>query len=241
MHILIRYLHLKYKNRATKFLTILFRTGLLMTGTVCVMILILVAIPQFSCQSTEGKGKDADYLIILGAGLKNGDQLSYSLRTRLDKGLEVLQNHPDLKVIVSGGQGKNERLSEAQAMRNYLINRGIPRDQIILEDESKSTYENLIFSKKKMEESLRLLEPSTEALQHNLAGADLWPGPDRNSKPQVVIVSSDFHMFRIGFMAKKLDLRAQTACSASYLSLKTNYMIREIPAVINDALGNILK
>jgi len=56
-----------------------------------------------------------------------------------------------------------------------------------------------------------------------------------------IIISQDFHMFRSGFIAKKLELEVIGICSPTPLFLKTNYMIREIPAVVNDGLGNWLK
>ncbi|MCC8161300.1 MAG: YdcF family protein [Oscillospiraceae bacterium] len=89
---------------------------------------------------------DEEYVVVLGAGL-NGSEPSLVLRERLEKTVEYLSKNDYATVIVSGGQGKGETISEALAMQNYLVSRGISDDRIILETESASTYENFEFSK----------------------------------------------------------------------------------------------
>ncbi len=91
--------------------------------------------------------KDVEYEIILGAGLY-GDKPSPILQERLEEGLKYLELHPNTKVIVSGGQGSNEPIPESQAMKSFLVNKGINPNRIIEEDKSKSTFQNLEFSKK---------------------------------------------------------------------------------------------
>ena len=80
-------------------------------------------------------------IIVLGAGLK-GDTPSLALERRLEKAAEYMNKNGNAIAIVSGGQGKGETISEAQAMENYLLNHGIREDRIIKEDNSTSTYEN---------------------------------------------------------------------------------------------------
>lgn len=108
-----------------------------------------------SCEADDGK--KADYLIVLGAGIK-GEKVSLTLAGRLDRALEYLNENTDTKVIVSGGQGENESISEAEAMKRYLIERGLPEARIILEDASTSTYENFVYSAKLIEEAEGVLE-----------------------------------------------------------------------------------
>lgn len=92
--------------------------------------------------------RDFDYVIIHGAGLLRGDQLSKLLRDRVDKAIEVYRKDPTPpKLIPSGGQGGDETVSEAAAMKQYLLEQGIPESDILLEDGSKTTLENLKFSK----------------------------------------------------------------------------------------------
>ncbi len=92
-----------------------------------------------------------DYAIVLGAGLQ-GEVPSLTLTKRLDKGVEFLKKNPHVTVIVSGGQGIGETISEAAAMKKYLIRNGIAEDRIILEEKSTSSIENLLFSKQLLDE-----------------------------------------------------------------------------------------
>lgn len=218
VYLLLKILNQKYNPPFLPKIQSIFRYGLLVLGFLCILILALVSTPQFSCQNIPPQAKNAEAMIILGAGLKNGDQLSYSLKTRLDKALDVLKKHPHLSVVVSGGQGPDERITEAQAMQLYLIQNGVPASQLILEDRSRSTYENLTFSRQELEAFF----------------------PHFPQEP-ILLITSDFHQFRAQFIAQRLGLETIGICSGSYPSLKASYMIREIPAVINDFLGNILK
>ena len=92
-----------------------------------------------------------DYLIVLGAKVRE-DDISASLKHRLDKAIRFAQEHPETKLILSGGQGRDEPTTEAQAMAEYLQYNGIAPEQILLEGQSTSTRENLAFSKALIEE-----------------------------------------------------------------------------------------
>ena len=92
-----------------------------------------------------------DYLIVLGANVRE-DDISASLKHRLDKAIRFAQEHPETKLILSGGQGKDEPTTEAQAMAEYLQYNGIAPEQILLEGQSTSTRENMAFSKALIEE-----------------------------------------------------------------------------------------
>lgn len=92
--------------------------------------------------------KDFDYLIIHGAGLIHGDQVSRLLGDRLDKAIDVYHKDPTPPMMIpSGGQGGDETVSEASAMAGYLREKDIPEEKIILEDRSTTTFENLKNSK----------------------------------------------------------------------------------------------
>ncbi|MDU4830016.1 MAG: YdcF family protein, partial [Clostridium perfringens] len=114
---------------------------------------------------------------------------------------------PNTKVIVSGGQGSNEPIPESEAMKNFLVNKGINPNRIIEEDKSKSTFQNLEFSKKILEE------------RH----AD---------KDEVLIVTSDFHLFRAKEIADYLNIKNEGLPSKTPISLRVQYMVREFPAMI---------
>lgn len=85
-----------------------------------------------------------DYLMVLGAGLR-GTKISTSLLYRLETALDFHELYPDVKIIVSGGQGEGEKISEASAMRNFLVDNGVDSSQIIMEDKSTDTYENFLY------------------------------------------------------------------------------------------------
>lgn len=118
-----------------------------------------------------------EVVIVLGCGLK-GDEPNSMLEKRLDKTIEYLNKNPNAMVIVSGGQGSDEPISESEAMRRYLVKNGIDISKIIKEDQSDNTYENIKFTKEVMKEN--------------------------NLKPEkIVIISSKFHLYRAKDIAKR--------------------------------------
>ena len=148
-----------------------------------------------------------DYLIVLGAGV-NGTVPSLSLRERLDAAYDYLQAHPDTVCIVSGGQGHNEQISEAQCMFNELTRMGIDENRIWMEEQSTSTKENLRFS-------LNLIESRT------------------GKRPaEIGLVSSEYHLFRAGlFAADEGVTSVGIPAKTSWISLRINYFLREIAGV----------
>ena len=148
-----------------------------------------------------------DYLIVLGAGV-NGTEPSLILSNRLNAALAYLQAHPNTTCIVSGGQGAGEDISEADCMAQWLIKKGIDAARIWREDKSTSTRENLRFS-------LELIEEKT------------------GTRPsQAGILSNEFHLFRAGMEARSQGLAPiGIPAKTSWLSLRINYFLREIPAV----------
>ena len=143
-----------------------------------------------------------DAVIILGAGIK-GERLSLTLKYRLDKGLEYIALNPNAKIIVTGGKGPGESITEAEAMRHYLVSQGIENERIIIEDKATSTYENLMYS--------------SEFL---------------NEGDKVVIVTDGFHIFRGVSMAKKFGLEPTHLHSKSYIPQLPLNFVRELAAVM---------
>ena len=154
----------------------------------------------------------ADYMIILGAQWKMSGP-SEVLRRRLDGALEYLRENPDTIVIVSGGQGSNEPVSEAAGMRQYLVDAGISDERILTEDRSTNTAENLAFSG-------RLLDVSGD---------------------RVVIVTNNFHMFRALKIAEKQGYKNTEGLAASAVAgLVPNNLLREFLGVVKDfVMGNL--
>lgn len=92
-----------------------------------------------------------DYIVVLGCGLL-GERVTPLLAGRLNRGIEFDKKTGSQSIfLVSGGKGSDEAISEAQAMENYLLEQGIPQERIQKEDQSTTTRENLLFSKKIME------------------------------------------------------------------------------------------
>ena len=91
------------------------------------------------------KIQNLEYIIVLGAHVQ-GTRLTLALLERTRRALQYLEENPETKAVLSGGQGEGEDISEAQAMCNYLVEHGIDRERLILEGRSTSTTENLKFS-----------------------------------------------------------------------------------------------
>ncbi|SHH76866.1 YdcF family protein [Clostridium grantii] len=149
----------------------------------------------------------SDYLIVLGAGLR-GSTMSTILVYRMEKSLDYLEAYPNTKVIVSGGQGSDEDISEAQAMKDFLVKKGIPDENIIMEDKSTSTLENLIYSK-------RIIEKDQES---------------ENKK--ISLITNGFHVFRAEFLAKRVGLKAEGIPAKTYFYTIPNFYVREYFAFI---------
>ena len=88
---------------------------------------------------------EPEVMIVLGCQVKPWGP-SILLQDRLDKALGYWKEHPEVVIVASGGQGADEPMSEAAAMREYLVEQGVPEGQILLEDRSANTLENLRFS-----------------------------------------------------------------------------------------------
>lgn len=174
-------------------------------------LLAFIMIQGFIIFYSKDNTSTADYMIILGAGI-NGEELSLTLQQRLDKAMEYINNYDkDIKIIVSGGQGPNEDISEASAMEKYLISKGISDNQIFIEDMSTSTYENFKYSYDK----ISILE------NENI----------KNLK--IKVVTSDFHAFRSSFLSKRNGFENVTFyTNKSYIPLIPVMYTREAFAVV---------
>lgn len=140
-------------------------------------------------------------LIVLGCKVK-GEKPSLMLYNRTSAAADYLNKNPETNVIVSGGQGEDEKISEAECMKRILVQKGISPDRIILEDKSTSTHENLSFSLKLIEEL----------------------GLDKN----ITIVTSEFHQYRTSLIAENLGEESLYSISShTQIFLLPTYWIRE--------------
>ncbi|MDX9917602.1 MAG: YdcF family protein [Gudongella sp.] len=153
---------------------------------------------------------DNDYIIVLGSGLINGDKVSRLLGSRIEKAIEFYRLQEKAgkiaKVIFSGGQGENETVSEAYAMANYAFEKGLPKESALLEDKSRTTLENFMYSKKIM---------------------------DNDKAYQPIFVTSNYHVFRANIYAKMsgLDMYGIGSPTAKYFL--PNALIREYIAILS--------
>lgn len=152
-----------------------------------------------------------DAVIVLGAGV-NGETPSAALWSRIRAAEAYLEGHPEIPVVLSGGQGPGEAISEAEAMRRSLP--GVENGRLLLEDRSTNTAENFAFSKELLEE--RGLDTETAV---------------------IAVVTNDFHCFRAHMIAQKQGLRTiDVPAELPWWWLTANYYLREAFAVVKTAL-----
>lgn len=203
--------NIAYKNKYTKVIYKIYKVIMILFILSFIILQSAIVINMYKTKNINMIDK-IDTMIILGAKV-NKDGVSKTLQLRLDKAIEYYNKNKDINIIVSGGQGTDEITTEALAMKNYLIHNGVNEDNIILEDKATTTLENIIFSKKIME---------------NL-----------NLENRALIVTSDYHLLRGRFIASILGIDNEGLCSISSLSSRIYYMIREYPTSIIDLYRSI--
>ncbi|MGM1061326.1 YdcF family protein [Saccharothrix sp. Mg75] len=156
-----------------------------------------------------GRRSGYDAVVVLGAGLI-GDRVPPLLASRLDRAIRVYERETRSGrtplVVVSGGQGPGEDVSEAAAMRDYLLRRGVPDDRVLLEDRSTTTEQNLAYSAKVLAD-------------HG------WHG-------RAVGVTNNFHVFRAAVTARRLRLRMQIIGAPTAAYFLPSAFLREFAALL---------
>lgn len=192
-----------YKNNKT--LKKLFYSLVVLTSIVTLSFLY-VQVNIISNTDYVTGSENYDYIIVLGAKV-NGYELSVNLKDRLDKLLSIYNDYSNAKIIVSGGQGADEIISEAEAMKNYLIENGISESIILKEDKATSTSENIIYSKKIIDSY-------------------------KEKNPKSLVVSNDFHMYRMFILARKNEMNVDGLSAKTPFFIKINFSVREYYAII---------
>jgi Uncharacterized conserved protein len=173
-------------------------------------LLILLGLSQLYIFTggTKKITEKSDAIIVLGCKV-NGKEPSRFLLERTLKAKELYSEGLGEYIILSGGQGSGEEISEAMCMKKILVDDGIPEDKLILEDKSKNTYENLNNSREIIKEK------------------------NFNS---VIIVSNEFHLRRAEMLGDKLGIKAEyTGVFVKDKWFTEIYGgVREIPAIIKD-------
>ena len=159
----------------------------------------------FIVNASRNAPTEESTVIVLGCRVV-GTQPSVMLKARLDAAYEYLAAHPDAPVIVSGGQGDDEEISEAQCMYNYLVEKGIAPERIYIEDKSTSTRENIAFAKAIIEE---------EGLYEKIA-----------------IATNDYHELRASLVADSEGLESSAISAKTQWHLLPKHYARELVGVL---------
>ena len=144
----------------------------------------------------------AEAVVILGAGV-NGTSPSLSLLVRLEAALTYIQDKPEIPIVVTGGQGPGEAVSEAQCMADWLAARGVDPGRIYLEEQASTTAENVRYSK------------------------EVLSGLGLSSGTNVAVASSGYHLCRAAWMWGEGMVPVAASMPVRYLPLTINYYIRE--------------
>ena len=185
------------------------KTGVFKWIKYAVILCALIYIGTMMFLAGYGLNDNTNYteqaVIVLGAGV-HGETVSKVLAQRLDAAAEYAAKNPKAVIVVSGGQGPQEDITEALAMERYLLLEGVSSERIIKEEQSSSTYENLTFSKKILDARF-------------------------GKTYKVVIITNHFHIYRAMQMARAVGLDANRShAGLAWYAVGVNYL-REVLAV----------
>lgn len=184
--------------------------GAILTASV----IYAVVLTFFMIKAQTDKPENPDAVIVLGCKV-NGNTPSRMLKRRLDSAVIYLNKNEDVVCIVSGGKGEDEKISEAQAMKEYLVDKGIDEGRILTEDKSVNTLENI-------KNSVALL--------------------GGNGSGEIAIITDGFHQYRAGYIAESFgyDAAAINAQTDFFNAvLMPTYYIREWMAITNEYFKNL--
>ena len=146
--------------------------------------------------------KKLNYVVVLGAGLI-GKKVTPLLASRIDRGIEIYHKNPGSKLIMSGGQGPDEEIPESHAMAAYAEEHGVPKSDIIIEDRSMTTNQNIKFSH-------QLMAPNST----------------------LCIVTNSYHVYRALVLAKRQGLKCIGYGAKTKWYFTLNAFIREFIAYL---------
>lgn len=145
----------------------------------CFEIALISFIAMYGCNDNVIYHEDA--VIVLGAGIR-GDRVTLPLKMRLDKAIEYHYKNPDALIVVTGGKGLQETVTEAYAMEKYLVQNGVDKSKIIKEENATSTFENMKYSKEILDDYF-------------------------TNDYAVVVITNHFHVFRGTTIAKNAGFK----------------------------------
>ena len=186
------------------------KTAIIVISVILVFAVAFSAVVTVNMFVTNNTKPDADStVIVLGCQVRD-DGPSLMLKYRLDAAYEYLTQNKDAVCILSGGQGKDEPVSEGEYMYKYLANKGISLNRLYMETESASTRENLEFSMEIIEE--------------------------QNLNKNITVVTNSFHTYRACYMAKTLGMECKAVPAKTHLGLLPTYYIREMYCLLYDII-----
>ena len=178
------------------------------TGVLCLGILVVAVTCGIVVNTAlQEPVQNCEYIVVLGCKV-NPTAPSLSLQERIDAAYEYLMDNPNTIAVVSGGQGHDEPMSEAQCMFQQLTAMGIPENRIWMEDKATSTWENLNFS-------LNLIEEKTGVRPKSIG-----------------LLSSEYHLFRAMLQAKAYGVETVgIPATTKWVALRINNYLREVAGV----------
>ncbi len=176
---------------------------------VAVVLIFVIWATGKMTRAADNPPKGETTVIVLGCQVKETGP-SRMLRERLDATYTYLVENPDAKCILSGGQGPDEPESEALCMYKWLVAKGIDEKRLYIEDKSSSTKENLLYSKKVIEEE--------------------------NLPKTITIITSEFHQYRAAQIAKDFGMESYSVSSHTLITLLPTYYLRELGGIFLELL-----
>jgi uncharacterized SAM-binding protein YcdF (DUF218 family) len=192
-------------NRLTTALKVIAATGF------CV-VFVIIGFIYFAADNNHTNFNE-DAVIVLGCSVI-GDKISLPLKYRLDTAVEYYEKNPNAVIVVTGGQGPQENITEAEAMYLYLTENGLPSEKIILEDKATSTNENYIYSKRLLDEYFGTTDYSC------------------------TYITNRFHTYRAGKLATINGINATSYSAPIGIFSATTCYMREVLAVFQLWLFN---
>lgn len=202
-----------------------------------VAVLAVLCVLVFLGAATPGKA-NLDYVIVLGARVKE-NTVSNSLKKRLDRAILYAEENPDTTLVLSGGKGQGESASEAQVMYDYLVYNGVSPRQLLMEDQSVSTVENIAYSKVVIEQHRMKGKKAVVPIPQKTGSVPYAMAPD---KPlEIGVLTSNFHIYRARLTAEKWGIDNVYGISAdSDPVLFIHLCVRECASIVKDRLmGNM--
>ena len=149
----------------------------------------------------KAPGKHYQYILVLGSGLKEGHKVPPLLAARVNQGIAAHRENKGSLLLLSGGQGADEQIPEGLAMKNYALSQGVRAESILVEDQSASTRENLMYSKKIIDAC--------------------------EKEGNILVVSSRYHILRALLLARSLGFACEGRGAKTRLYFSVNAFIRE--------------